>query len=531
MTCRHGPSERTGGTPLTGNGAAAARPWWETAVVYQVYPRSFQDASGDGVGDLPGVTARLDHLTWLGIDAVWLSPVFRSPMHDFGYDIADHRDIDPIFGSLADADALIAAAHVRGLRVLIDFVPNHTSSAHPWFVDARSSRTAAHRDWYVWRDPAPDGGPPNDLLSTFGGPAWALDEATGQYWYHSFLAEQPELDWRNPAVREAMLDVLRFWFDRGVDGARIDVLWMIAKDEAPWRPAPIDGPLDALAHGDGPAMEERLRELREVADAFAGRVLIGELYLPPESLVRYYGADGRGVHLPFNFALVTEPWTAPAINAAIATYEAALPVGSWPDWALGNHDQPRIATRVGPAQARVAAMLLLTLRGTPTIYAGDELGLPDVPVPPARVVDVAGRDPQRSPMPWSRSGRHAGFSRAEPWLPMVADPGAWSVETQRDEDGSMLTLHRRLLALRRAHPALHAGSWTPLDAPDGIVAYDRSHGSDTMRVVLNLTHEPVTWAIAGTWRVVLGTIPGREGDDVAGTVRVAGDEGLVLAPG
>ena len=516
----------------------AVRPWWEAAVVYQVYPRSFQDSDGDGVGDLPGIIARLDHLEWLGIDAVWLSPVFRSPMHDYGYDVADHRDIDPLFGTLADADRLIADAHGRGIRVILDFVPNHTSSAHPWFVDARSSRTSHHRDWYVWRDPAPGGGPPNDLRSAFGGPAWTLDEATGQYWYHSFLPEQPELDWRNADVRREMRDVLRFWFARGVDGVRIDVAWMIAKDDAPWTAAPVaPGPLspagdaaNALDHGDGPDVDARLLELRRVADEFADRVLIGEVYMPPERLARYYGPDGRGLHLPFNFALVTGPWNATAIRGAIAAYEEALPPGGWPSWVLGNHDQSRIATRVGPAQARVAAMLLLTLRGTPTIYYGDELGLPDVNVAPDRIVDVDGRDPQRSPMPWTANGLHAGFSDADPWLPMVPDPGTWSVEAQRDDDGTMLALHRDLLVLRRRSRALQVGAWRPVEAPDGIVAYDRVGDGETIRVVLNLTGDPIDINVVGRWRIALSTTPADGSGAIEVRVTLAGDQGLVLLP-
>ncbi len=514
----------------------AAPRWWQTGVVYQVYPRSFQDSNGDGVGDLPGVIDRLDHLAWLGVDAVWLSPIFRSPMRDFGYDVADYLDVDPLFGSLADADRLISEAHSRGLRVLLDFVPNHTSSDHAWFVDARSSRDAEHRDWYVWRDPAPDGGPPNDLESQFEGPAWTLDEATGQYWYHSFLPEQPELDWRTPAVREAMLDVMRTWFARGIDGFRIDVLWMVAKDDAPWQDPPVGpGPAgvvkdqrNALEHGDGPAMEPLLEAMRAVADEFPERVLVGEVYMPPARLVRYYGREGRGAHLPFNFGLVWLPWHATAVRDAIREYEQALPEGAWPNWVLGNHDQPRVASRLGAGQARVAAMLLLTLRGTPTLYNGDELGLPDADVPPDRIVDVAGRDPVRSPMPWTRHDANAGFSTAEPWLPMVAGAAALSVEAQRDDPTSMLALHRRLLAVRRASPALHAGSIELLDAPAGVVAFDRRHGGEQVRVLLNLTGEPAIVTLDGSWTSLVGTRPGREGTYEHDAVTLAGDEGLVL---
>ncbi len=460
-------------------------------------------------------------------------------MRDYGYDVADYLDVDPLFGTLADAEHLIAEAHARGIRVLLDFVPNHTSSEHPWFLDARSSRDAAHRDWYVWRDPAPDGGPPNHLVSQFGGPAWTLDRATGQYWYHSFLPEQPELDWRNPRVREAMLDVMRTWFGRGIDGFRIDVLWMIAKDDAPWADAPVgpgpDGPgsdpRGALAHGDGPGMEPLLEALRAVADEGPDRVLVGEVYMPPTRLVRYYGVEGRGAHLPFNFALVTARWDAASIRAAIDDYEGALPAGAWPNWVLGNHDQPRVATRVGAAQARVAAMLLLTLRGTPTIYYGDELGLPDAEVPPARVVDVAGRDPERSPMPWSATRPNAGFSGATPWLPLVAGAAGLSVEAQRDDDGSMLSLHRRLLAARRASPALHAGSLELIDAPAGVVAFDRRHAGEVVRVLLNLAGAPVAAPVDGDWTCLAGTHPGRDGASVRGTVVLDGDEGLVLRRG
>jgi alpha-glucosidase len=514
-----------------------AAPWWQRGVVYQVYPRSFADADGDGIGDLPGLIGRLDHIATLGVDAIWLSPVFRSPMRDFGYDIADYRDIDPVFGTLADADRLVAEAHARGLRLVLDFVPNHTSSLHPWFLDARRSRDAAHRDWYVWRDPAPDGGPPNDLVSQFGGSAWTFDEATGQSWYHSFLAEQPELDWRNPAVREAMLDVLRFWFDRGVDGFRIDVLWMIAKDDAPWQDGPITDapsgfggdPRAALEHGDGPEMGAYLRELREVADAYPGRALIGEVYMEPARVARYYGTGSSdGVHLPFNTALITQPWEAPAIIAAIEDSETGLPGHAWPTWVLGNHDKTRVATRVGPAQARVAAMLLLTLRGTPTLYYGDELGLPDVAVAPERIVDVDGRDPERSPMPWT-AAPGGGFTTGEPWLPLADGLEVLSVGAQDRDPRSMLALHRRLLALRRAEPALSVGAWAAAAAPEGVVAYDRWAGAMRFRALLNLGPAPVEVPVDGSWSVALSTHLDRDaGEPVGAVVGLRGDEGLLL---
>ena len=354
--------------------------WWQTGVIYQIYPRSFQDSNGDGIGDLNGIAARLDDLVALGVDAVWISPIYPSPMADFGYDVADYTGIDPRFGTLADFDRLLEAAHARGLKVLLDFVPNHTSSQHPWFLESRSSRENPKRDWYLWRDPAPDGGPPNNWISDFGGSAWEWDEATGQYYYHAFLKEQPDLNWRNPEVVEAMLAVLRFWFDRGVDGFRIDVLWHMVKHadfpDNPPNPAytPAMGEMNRvlqLHSTDQQEVHGIAAAMREVADQYPGRVLIGEIYLPVERLVDYYGRDRPEVHLPFNFQLIGAPWEARTLAKLIADYEAALPAGGWPNWVLGNHDRPRAATRFGPEQARVAAMLLLTLRGTPTIYYGD----------------------------------------------------------------------------------------------------------------------------------------------------------------
>ncbi|MBW3572546.1 MAG: alpha-amylase, partial [Gemmatimonadetes bacterium] len=390
--------------------------WWQRGVVYQVYPRSFQDTDGDGVGDLRGITRRLDYLRWLGVDALWISPIYPSPMADFGYDVSDYRDVHPMFGTLADFDQLVREAHARGLRVILDFVPNHTSQEHPWFRESRSSRENPRRDWYIWRDPAPGGGPPTNWLSNFGGPAWTLDERTGQYYYHAFLPQQPDLNWRNPAVVEAMLDVLRFWLERGVDGFRVDVIWHLIKDDRfrdnPVNPGwtPEQRPYDAVlpVHtADQPEVHQLIARMRRLMDEYPERVLIGEIYLPVERLVAYYGQDMSGAHLPFNFQLIRAPWHARHIARLIDEYEAALPPGGWPNWVLGNHDVHRIASRVGRAQARVAAVLLLTLRGTPTLYYGDEIGMMDVEVPPERVQDPYernvpgqgfGRDPERTPM-------------------------------------------------------------------------------------------------------------------------------------
>jgi alpha-glucosidase len=524
--------------------------WWQRGVVYQVYPRSYQDTNGDGVGDLPGITSRLDHLRWLGVDAVWISPIYPSPMADFGYDVSDYTGIHPLFGTMDDFDTLVAEAHARGLKVILDFVPNHTSDQHPWFQEARASRDNPKRDWYIWKDPAPDGGPPNNWQSNFGGPAWTLDPATGQYYYHAFLKEQPDLNWRNPAVVEAMLDVLRFWLDRGVDGFRVDVIWHLVKDDAfrdnPPNPGwtPDQRPYDRHIHvhsTDQPEVHEVIARMRRLFDEYDERVLIGEIYLPVERLVRYYGEDESGVHLPFNFQLILAPWDARHIEGLIEEYEAALPGDGWPNWVLGNHDQHRIASRVGPAQARVAAMLLLTLRGTPTLYYGDEIGMQDVPIPPDRVQDPfeknvpgkgLGRDPERTPMQWSGES-NAGFTGGTPWLPIADDHGQVNVEAQRADPRSMLSLYRRLIELRRGEPALEVGRYEPVQAEHGILAYLRRAraGEGEFLVVLNLDPRAHGFALpeqaqAGT--MALSTHLDREGERVTGTLSLRPDEGVVV---
>jgi len=333
--------------------------WWQSGIVYEAYVRSFADSDGDGVGDLAGITQKLDYLSWLGVDALWLTPVYPSPMADHGYDVANYTDIEPLFGSLKDMDALIEAAHRRKLKVILDFVPNHTSDRHPWFLASKSSRTDPKRDWYIWRDGKGDG-PPNNWLAAFGGSAWAWDETTHQYYCHAFLREQPDLNWRNPEVREAMYDAMKFWLDRGIDGFRMDVLWHLIKDAAfrdnPPNPEyqPSDIPYNSLIPAystDQPEVHEIVKEMRALVDRYPERLLIGEIYLPIHRLVSYYGQDRDGAHLPFNFQLITLPWNARQISAAISEYEGALPPHAWPNWVLGNHDQPRIASRVGREQA------------------------------------------------------------------------------------------------------------------------------------------------------------------------------------
>ena len=506
-------------------------PWWQRAAVYQVYPRSLRDSNGDGVGDLRGIRQRLDHLEWLGIDAVWLSPIFRSPMADFGYDVADYNDVDPLFGTLDDLDALVADLHRRGMRLLLDFVPNHTADRNRWFVDARSARSAAHRDWYIWRDPTAGGGPPNAWQSAFGGSAWEWDERTGQFYFHSFLREQPDLDWTNPQVRAAMADVLRFWFRRGVDGFRIDVVNLLAKDHE-LRPG---GRSRRQVWGDQQAIHPIIGELRAVADEFDDRVLIGEIWLPVKHLVTFYGADLSGLHLPFNFQLLELPWLADRVHRAIAAYEGLLPAGAWPNWVLGNHDRPRVATRVGLAQARVAAMLLLTLRGTPTLYYGDEIGMTDVALAQVEWRDPQGlrggstRDGCRTPMRWDDSAG-AGFTSGVPWLPL-AQPAGIDVASQRDDPDSMLSLHRGLLRLRRFERALNLGQWHDLGRAGTSIAYLRSDAERRFLVCLNLASEPAPIpepARRFDGQVVLSTLSGADRARFDAARGLAADEGLVI---
>lgn len=481
----------------------ANRPWWETGVVYQIYPRSFRDSNGDGIGDLAGIRERLGYVASLGVDAIWLSPIFPSPMADFGYDVADYCGVAEMFGDLAEFDALLADVHKRGLKLLLDFVPNHSSTAHPWFIESRSSRDNPKRDWYFWRDPAPDGGPPNNWTSDMGGSAWQFDAHTGQYYLHAFLKEQADLNWRNPEVRAAMTDVLRFWFDRGVDGFRIDVFWHCIKVEDlrdnPLNPAftpEMGEKMKVLQHHSThqPEIHEIARIFRELADSYGERLLVGEICLPLDDLMTYYGtAEAPGVHLPFNFQLFEAPWNAAVIGRIIAEYEAALPPGGWPNWVLGSHDAPRLAGRIGGPQARVAAMLLLTLRGTPTLYQGDELGIGKVTIPPERIRDPQdlrqpglglGRDGARTPMPW-HDGKFAGFGTAEPWLPLNEDWRTRNVAAQEKDPGSMLNLYRDLLSLRRRHAALTVGDLTLVRSADEVLQYERREGEERLLIALN----------------------------------------------
>jgi alpha-glucosidase len=516
--------------------------WWQYGILYEVYPRSFQDANHDGIGDLQGILQRLDYLAGLGIKAVWIAPFYPSPMADFGYDISDYCNIDPIFGTLADFDQLLRAIHERGLKLILDFVPNHSSDQHPWFLESRSSRANPKRDWYLWRDPAPDGGPPNNWLSNFGGPAWTKDGE--QYYCHSFLKQQPDVNWRNADLREAMFDVLRFWLDRGVDGFRVDVMWMLIKDDQ-FRDNPINpasnpnGPaslrLLPLYNTNRPEVHEIVAAMRAVLEPYGDRLLIGEIYLPFDQLAAYYGQDLKGAQLPFNFHLIACAWNADAIAQVIKEYEAALPVGAWPNWVMGNHDQPRIATRIGRAQARVAAMLLLTLRGTPTMYYGDEIGMTDVFIPAGEVQDPAeknepglgmGRDPERTPMQWD-SSKLAGFTDGTPWLRLSADHATVNVATLSGQDDSMLSLYRTLIGLRNSTAALNSGQVEGVASTGHVLRYERVDEKERFAILLNLGESTEEVSIGGGY-IVASTHLDRAGGAVETTLSLRSFEGVIV---
>jgi alpha-glucosidase len=523
--------------------------WWRGAVIYENHLPSFRDGNGDGIGDLEGLIDSLDYLAGtLGVSAVWVGPFFRSPLFDQGFDISDYTDVEPVFGSLDSVDRLLEAAHARGVKVIVDYVPNHTSDQHPWFLESRSSRESPKRDWYVWADA------PNNWTSEAGGSVWEWDEPTGQFYLHSHLAEQPDLNWRHAGVRAAMLDVLRFWLDRGVDGFRIDVAHMLMKDpqlrDNPSSPAGTSNPYD-IQHPDfasqlhvndrmHPDLHGVLRDIRGVLDEYPGnRVAIGEIEaMDWARWAEFFGPELDQLHLPFAFKLIETPWEADALAEVAAALDAALPDGAWPIFALGNHDRPRLATRLGRAQARVAAVLLLTLRGTPSLLYADELGMVDQDVARDRQRDRFGfapggvsRDPTRTPMPWN-NGPNGGFAppdAPELWLPVARDFASINVEAQLSEPGSSLNLYRRLLELRAASPALRSGTYArPPRAEAGCVTYVRAAGEERKLVALNLIGSERVLALTETGILVASTAPGRSGEGVRGELRLGPDEGVVV---
>ena len=505
-----------------------AERWWERALLYEVYVRSYADSNADGIGDLRGLIGRLDHLEWLGVDAVWLSPTFPSPNADWGYDCADYLGVHPDLGTAADLADLIAEAGARGIRVLLDLVPNHTSDAHPWFRDP------TRRDWYVWRDPKPDGSPPNNWRSVFGGSAWTFDEASGQSYLHNFLAAQPDLDWWNQDVRAEFDEILRYWFDRGVAGFRIDVAHALVKDPQLRDNPPLqaEDPPAWARIGQRPQYNFGLpeavdvhRRWRRVADEYGdAKLLLGETYIVDlERLMQYVVPDG--LHLCMNFAFMLTAFDADKLAAVAARTEQLLPSGSTPVWHASSHDEPHFATRWcggNEAAAKCALVALLSLRGAALLYQGDEIGMVTVDVPADRVRDVAGRDPERTPMVWSDT-EGAGFTDpgVEPWLP-VGDRSR-NVAAQRDDPDSILTLTRDLAALRRG--PLFAGGYVPLAAPHGVWAFRRGGGA---LVAVNLGSETaLLHDVDGS--IEIGTDRARDGERLAGRLELRPREAVVVA--
>ena len=511
-------------------------------MIYQVYPRSFADANGDGIGDLAGVIAHLDHLAGadasLGADAVWLSPIYPSPLADFGYDISDFTDVAAEFGTLADLERLVEACHERGLRLLLDLVPCHTSIEHPWFVESRSSQDNARRDWYIWADPASDGGPPSNWQALFGGSSWELDAGTGQYYLHSFYPEQPDLNWRNPAVAEAMGDVLRFWFDRGVDGFRVDAITHAIKDDQlrdnpPAGPAVPPFPVDRTGQShvwddDRPEMSDVMRFLRRVADEYPGRLLVAEAYLPVERLARYL-SPGDGFHRAFDFELSMIDWGAEALQRTIERAEQFTPPGSEPTWALSNHDLSRHATRFGEERARLAALLFLSLRGTICLYAGEEIGMVDGPDPATPAHDRFGRDRQRTPMQWDASPS-GGFTAGEPWLPLV-DPETRNVADQTRDPASLFNLYRRLVAVRHSSPAMRHGALELIAGlPPDVVAWTRMSSDERVLLVANMgdAGQGIDLSSLASRGEVLAGTDGQRGSVALAELHLRPLEGLLL---
>ncbi len=526
--------------------------WWQSAVVYQIYPRSFHDTTGNGVGDLHGIIEKMPYLSdTLGVDAIWLSPFYPSPMADFGYDVSDYCDVDPLFGDLATFDRLVACAHGAGLKVIVDFVPNHTSDRHPWFIASRRSREDPRRDWYVWRDPEPDGSPPNNWLSVFGGSAWELDHGTRQYYLHSFLREQPDLNWRNPAVRSAMLDNMRFWLDRGVDGFRLDAALFMMKDPAERDNPPnssrlrqVHKPLGAYdaqvhLHDQGhPDVHQVFREVRALLRTYQPpRMALAEMHVFDwRRLASYYGEHLDELNMPSNFGLLKAPWTAAGVRAVVDGVEAAIPPGAWPNYVLGTHDDRRLATRLGDRGSRQAAVLLLTLRGSPTLYYGDELGMREAEIPPDRRQDpwsiaepALSRDGCRTPMPWSPDAAAGFTSGKEPWLPLGSDSATRNVRSQLLDPDSHLDLYRRLLALRRGSAALRAGAYRPVEpVPVDCFVFERTAGAERVLVAVNFSAEARSTDIGGfTGRIAVSTRRVNEGSGVRGRVRLEPHEALV----
>jgi alpha-glucosidase len=495
--------------------------WWRDGVIYQIYPRSFADSNGDGLGDLPGIISRLDYLADLGIDAIWLSPIYPSPDKDFGYDVSDYCNIDPRYGTLADFDHLVVEAHARGLHLIMDMVLNHTSDQHEWFQESRSSRNNPKRDWYIWRDQ------PNNWQASFGGKAWEYDQRTGQYYLHLFTKEQPDVNWRNPAVRQAQLEAFRFWMERGVDGFRLDVFNAYFKhSDLPDNPPKFGlRGFDRQKHIydiDQPEMLPLLNELRTLLDSYPERYSVGETYLAtPQKTVTYCGPDKLHGGFSFDFTSneLSFPWNPGWIKDQIEQREKTFnTAGVWPTTVMTNHDLPRAASRYAKgerdAQARIAMALLLTLRGTPFMYYGEEIGMRDITLGRSEILDppgqkywpiYKGRDGCRSPMQWN-NGVNAGFSAAKPWLPVHPDYLQRNVASQAADPDSLFQFTKKLLSLRKTSPALQRGDYNPQESPSGTFAYLRSMPEQSLLVAINFKDRQVNFGLPqGRWKILFSS--------------------------
>ena len=498
--------------------------WWRGAVIYQIYPRSFRDTDGDGVGDLPGVLEKLDYVASLGVDGLWLSPFFRSPMKDFGYDVSDYRDVDPLFGSLVDFDAVLARAHALGLKVIIDQVWSHTSNLHPWFVESAASRDNPKANWYVWADAKPDGTPPNNWQATFGGPSWTWNPRRRQYYLHDFLSEQPDLNYWNPAVQDAILDVARFWLDRGVDGFRLDVINHVFHDRElrdnppanhPTTPGTTTGFQRHVWDKSRPEALPFLGRLRAVVDGYDDRMMVGEVF-DDASLERQreYTAPPNRLHTAYSFFLLQAPEASPALFAEALNSWADAP--GWPSWSLGNHDVERVATRLARSgdrrQTETLMAALLCMRGTIFLYQGEELGLPQADVPFERLRDPfaiaaytggSGRDGARTPMPWTADGPSAGFSdSAETWLPVESAHRPLAAATQERDPTSILAFVRRFIGLRRGSSALRHGAAMVRSMPDGVLGFERRAPDERLLCLFELAGQAASIEIEPTAEVV-----------------------------
>jgi alpha-glucosidase len=490
--------------------------WARNKVIYHIYLRSFYDSTGDGIGDLRGIIKKLSYLNdgsknSLGIGGIWISPFFSSPMADFGYDVADYCSVDPLFGTMKDFDELLLECKKRDIAIMIDFIPNHTSSKHPWFIESSSSRSNPKRDWYIWKDPKPDGSPPNNWLARFGGSAWTFDKKTGQYYYHSFLPEQPDLNWHNPHVKEAMFQCLYFWLDKGVKGVRLDAVEHLYKDpdfkDEPLNPEynPVtDDPYHQLLHIYTRGRKESVQIVKQICDVikqYDDVYVISEAKISPKLMAEWQRVCGYLNYSPLNFPFVNLPWDAHAYRSYIDIYDKEIGEIYWPNYFLSNHDEPRVVARVGKERARILAMMLLTLRGTPFIYYGDEIGIGYVPIPPDKIQDPyekrvpgkgLGRDPIRTPLPWN-DDVYGGFSLHEPWLPLNPDYKTCNIETQQKDKHSLLSLYKILIHYRNRSKSLRFGTYQSIDCGHSdVLAYERVFASEKHLIILNFSSESQT---------------------------------------